>query len=224
MEKLDLFPVPSAGAPTFVFVHGGWWRRLDKSDFSYVAEPFVPAGISVISVNYALAPNVTIPEIVRQVRAATRWVFEHVHEWNGDPQRIFIGGHSVGGHLSALAALTDPVAGLTTISGVHDLEPIFPSYVNDWARLRAEDVEPMSPIRNLPARAMPLIASVGAGETDEFRRQTAAYVQAWRERGYPVSESYLESHNHFSIMLELADPRSSLTKEIIAQCLSAVEA
>jgi arylformamidase len=224
MEKLDLFAVTAAEAPTFIFLHGGWWRRLDKSDFVYVADPLNAAGISVVNVNYALAPNVTIPEIVREVRAATRWTFEHARDWNGDPSRIFIGGHSVGGHLSGLAAVTDPVAGLTTISGVHDVEPVFLSYANEWAQMRAEDVVPLSPIKNLPSRNIPLIACAGAEETDEFRRQTTIYAQAWRERGYPVTESYLEKHNHFSIMLELADPKSALTQAIIAQCLSAVEA
>ena len=224
MEKLDLFPVAAAGAPTFIFVHGGWWRRLDKSDFVYVADPFNAAGISFVNVNYALAPNVTIPEIVREVRAATRWTFEHVRDWKGDPNCIFIGGHSVGGHLSALAAVTDPVAGLTTISGVHDVEPVFLSYANEWARMRAEDVVPLSPIHNLPQRSIPLIACAGADETDEFRRQTTIFAKAWRERRYPVSESYPKNQNHFSIMLELATPQSTLMQEMIAQCLGAVEA
>ncbi|MGH7328964.1 MAG: alpha/beta hydrolase [Polyangiaceae bacterium] len=222
MEKLDVFAAPATDGPTFIFVHGGWWRRLDKSDFVYVADPFVSAGISVVNVNYALAPNVTIPEIVREVRAATRWTFEHVRDWNGDPSRIFIGGHSVGGHLAALAAVTDPVAGLTTISGVHDVEPVFLSYVNEWARMGPEDVVPLSPIKNLPARRIPLIAAAGEKETDEFRRQTAIYARAWRERGYPVSERYPD-HDHFSIMLELADAESELTREIVAQCLSAAK-
>jgi arylformamidase len=219
LETLDVFPVATHGAPTWVFVHGGWWRRLDKSDFSFIADSLLPAGISFVSVNYALAPSVTVPEIVREVRAATRWVFDHLHEWGGDPNKTYIGGHSVGGHLAALAALTDPVCGLTSVSGVHDVEPVFLSYVNDWARMRAEDVTALSPVRNLPARSLPLVACAGAKETDEFRRQTAILAQAWRARGYPVTEMYLEGQDHFSIVLELRDPKSPLTQAILAQCL-----
>ena len=104
MEKLDIFATTEPLAPTWIFIHGGYWRRLDKSDFSFIANALVPHGISMISVNYALAPSVTVDEITRQVRDATRWVFEHVEEWEGDPKRVFIGGHSVGGQLAALAA------------------------------------------------------------------------------------------------------------------------
>jgi len=218
MEKLDIFPSGKADAPTWIFVHGGYWRRLDKSDFSFAADPFTSAGVSYISVNYALAPNVSVAEIARQVRAATRWAIEHAEEWQGDPERVFIGGHSVGGQLAALAAVTEPVQGLTSVSGLGDLEPVRLSYANEWARLARDDVVPLSPIYQIPEHELPLIACAGAKETDEFRRQTAILADAWRARGYPVEESYIEGEDHFSIALELHDSSSPLTKAILAQC------
>lgn len=223
METLDIFPSGVEDGPTWIFVHGGYWRRLDKSDFSFVADPLTDAGISVVSVNYALAPNVTIGEIVRQVRAATHWTLAHVAEWNGDPQRVFVGGHSVGGQLAALAASTEDVQGVTSISGLADLEPVMLSYVNEWAKLRPEDIAPLSPLHQIPSRAMPLIAYAGAKETDEFRRQTAILAEAWRARDYPVDEGYLEGQDHFTIALELHDATSPLTKAILAQCSGRTE-
>lgn len=218
MEKLDLFPSGKSDAPTWIFIHGGYWRRLDKSDFSFPAEPFTNAGVSYISVNYALAPNVSVAEIVRQVRTATRWTLEHCAEWEGDPERVYVGGHSVGGQLAALAALTEPVQGLTSISGLADLEPVRLSYANEWARLARDDIVPLSPIHQIPERELPLIAYAGAKETDEFRRQTAILADAWRARGYPVDEGYVAGEDHFSIALELHDASSDLTKAILAQC------
>ena len=223
-EKLDVFPAEKPGGPTWIFLHGGWWRRLDKSDFSFPAEALVPQSINYVSVNYTLAPHATIAEIVRQARAAVGWVFEHVHEWDGDPTRIFVGGHSAGGHLAALAANIYPVAGLTSISGVHDLEPVMLSYVNEWARLRADEIATLSPIHQLPNRSLPLVACVGAEETDEFKRQTAIYAEVWRLRGYPCIELYRERENHFSIIFELAYPESAVAQAIAAQCLEAVNA
>ena len=220
MEKLDVFPSGSDDGPTWIFIHGGYWRRLDKSDFSYIADPFTAHGVTLISVNYALAPNVTVHEIVRQVRAATSWVLENIGDWNGDPDRVFIGGHSVGGQLAALVAATHPVEGLTSISGLADLEPVRLSYANEWARLKPEDDVPLSPVHQIPSRELPLIAYAGSKETDEFRRQTAILADAWRARNYPVDEGYLEGQDHFSIALELHDHASELTQAILAQCLT----
>ncbi|MGH7659670.1 MAG: alpha/beta hydrolase [Vulcanimicrobiaceae bacterium] len=219
MEKLDVFPSGKTDAPTWIFIHGGYWRRLDKSDFSFVADPFTSAGISVVSVNYALAPNVSVAEIARQVRAATRWTLEHAHDWEGDPARVFIGGHSVGGQLAALAAAAEDVQGVTSISGLADLEPVALSYVNEWARLAGDDIVSLSPVHQVPKRELPLIAYAGAKETDEFRRQTAILADAWRARNYTVDEGYVAGEDHFSIALELHDPWSDLTKAILAQCL-----
>jgi arylformamidase len=222
MEKLDLFPASAAGAPTWIYIHGGFWRRLDKADSSLVASGLVPAGVSVVCINYALAPAVSVAEIVRQCREATRWTLEHVAEWDGAPERVFVGGHSVGGHLAGTVAASHPVAGVASISGVHDLEPVFLSYVNDWARLRRDEIVGLSPIHNLPPRPLPLLAAVGTLETDEFRRQNTIYAEAWRTRGYPVTEMVLEGLNHFTITLELGDPESSLTRALVSQMQTAL--
>jgi arylformamidase len=102
-ERLDIFPVATRGpAPIFVFIHGGYWRLLDSADSCFMAECFTQAGACVVAVNYALAPLVTLAEIVRQCRAAVAWVYAHAHEFGGDPKRIHVGGSSAGGHLAAM--------------------------------------------------------------------------------------------------------------------------
>jgi arylformamidase len=215
MERLDVFP--AAGNKTWIFIHGGWWRSLDKADFSFVADGFRDAGVTTICVNYALAPSVRIAEIVRQARAATKWVLDHASEWGGAAESVYVGGHSAGGHLSLLSAVTEAVAGVATISGVHDLEPVFLSYVNEWAQLRRDEVADLSPLFHLPQHALPLVAAVGAEETDEFVRQNALIARAWRERGYPVSEMKLQGHNHFSVVLDLQNSQSRLTQAVLTQ-------
>jgi arylformamidase len=102
-ERLDIFPVATRGAaPIFAFIHGGYWRLLDSADSCFMAECFTRAGACVVAVNYALAPLVTLAEIVRQCRAAVAWVYAHAREFGGDPNRIHVGGSSAGGHLAAM--------------------------------------------------------------------------------------------------------------------------
>ena len=137
-EKLDYFAAPDAGgagSPVLVFIHGGYWRALDKADFSWVAPPYLAAGISVAVLNYGLAPKTPMLEIVAQVRRAIAWIHERADELGADNGRIFCSGHSAGGHLTAMMLATDwstvapglpssPLAGALTISGVFDVEPL----------------------------------------------------------------------------------------------------
>jgi arylformamidase len=214
---LDIFAAEGDAAPILVFIHGGYWRGLDKADFSFVAEPFVQAGVSVASLNYSLAPAVTIDAIVEQCRAALGWLHRNAERCNGEPERLFVCGHSAGGHLTAMMMLTDWAArglpadlvkGGTPISGLFDLAPIRQTSINDDVRLDRESAARNSPIAllsELRAPGTPLIAAVGADETAEFVRQSRAFAEAWRRRGAP------------SAVMELADPASPLTQAILEQ-------
>ena len=134
-EKLDLFAARSDGAPLLVFIHGGYWRSLDKSDFSFVAPAFNAAGALVLVPNYALCPAVTIEHIALQMAQAVAWAVDHAAEHGGDPARIALAGHSAGGHLAAMLLTcrwkeidpglpVQPLAGALSISGLYDLEPL----------------------------------------------------------------------------------------------------
>ena len=228
-EALDLF-LPAAGgpAPVHVFVHGGYWRALGKSDFSFVARAFQPVGVLVAVIDYALIPTVDMDELVRQVRASVAWLYRNVAALGGDPDRITVSGHSAGGHLAAMLMSTDwnRFAGLPQdvvkagcgISGLYDLEPIRLCYLNDTLGLTAEVARRNSPVHVVPVVAGgPILLAVGELEGDEYHRQTETLAAAWRRRDLSVEVMDMAGHDHFSIITELGDPGTPLARAILRQ-------
>lgn len=225
-ETLDIFTVESPSpAPVQVFFHGGYWRALHKDDFSFVARAFRPAGAITVVVNYALMPGVGMDELVRQCRAALAWLWRNAGSFNADPGRIAISGHSAGGHLVAMMMATDWPAfesGLPGdlikagcgISGLYDLEPIRLCFLNDDLQLTPQDVARNSPIRLSAHNPGPLLLAVGALEGPEYLRQTQALVEAWRNRPEPW---VMEGLNHFTIVAQLNDPASDLSRAVQRQ-------
>ena len=225
-ERLDVFPAAAAArpSPVFVYLHGGYWRLLDAADSGFMAPAFTAAGICVVAVNYALAPDVSLDEIVRQCRAAIAWVFGHIGEFGGDPRRVHVGGSSAGAHLAAMLIApgwqaqfdlpADVIAGATLLSGLYDLEPMRMTYVNEWVRLDAAAAHRNSPMFHLPARPLPLVFSYAPNETDEFKRQTEAYLAACRAVGCGGEFVTMPGTNHFDLPLAAADPATALTAAI----------
>jgi arylformamidase len=225
-ERLDIFPAAtSRPAPIFVFFHGGYWRLLDSADSCFMAECFTQAGACVVAVNYALAPLVTLAEIVRQCRAAVAWLHAHAREFGGDPARIHVGGSSAGGHLAAMMLApgweadfgvpNNLVAGATLLSGLYDLEPILLGHPNEWLKLGSADVAVLSPLLHVPERAVPLVVSYAPSETDEFKRQSEAYMAAAMARGCPIRFVPMPGTNHFDIVFGLADRKNPLAHAVI---------
>ena len=222
----DLFPAPAGDAPIQVFIHGGYWRGMDKDVHSFPAEGFIAAGGAVVSLNYALAPAVTLDTIVEQCRTAIEWIADNAARINGDPDRIFVSGHSAGGHLTATMLCTDWAArgrpadlvkGGTPISGIFDMAPIMETSINDDVRLDAESATRNSPIHNLPATGAPVIAVVGGAETDAFVAQNRAFAAAWQARGVEVTVMEMEGLHHYNVVIEMGRPGSALTQAVLAQ-------
>lgn len=220
-ETLDVFPADRPRAPVLVFIHGGYWRAMDKADHSFLAPAFNQAGVTVVIPNYDLCPRVTIPDISLQLVRALAWTWHHVAEHGGDPRRISVAGHSAGGHLAAMmlacywqqvdASLpSDLVTHALSISGLYDLEPLrqAPSFQADL-RLTPEDALRVSPARLPAPRLGRLYAVVGGEESEEFLRQTQLIRQAWGEPRVPVCEA-LPSLNHFSVLESLVQPGARL--------------
>ena len=222
LETLDLFkPANPENAPLHIYIHGGYWRSRDKSDFSYIAEPLVDAGAMVAVINYALCPEVDIEEIVRQTRACCAFLWKNPDVHGGDRDRIHVAGHSAGGHLAAMLMATDwpdYEAGLprdlvksgTLLSGLYDLEPVTLTSVQEDVRIAADSVARISPLTLTPATEAPMAISVGGAESGEFRRQTKELAEAWRSHA-PVDYFEMPGLNHFTILTETAAPGNRLT-------------
>jgi arylformamidase len=228
-EVVDIYvPAKAAGAaPVQVFYHGGYWRTFKASDFAFVAERLVEAGAIAVIVNYALVPAVRIGELVRQCRAALAWVHANIGRYGGDPDRIYLSGHSAGGHLvAALAAMAPPAGepdtrgllqGGVAISGLYDLEPIRLCYLQETLQLTPAEVEACSPARHLPPTAKPLVLAYGADESDEFARHAREYGRALAGRGTVCTVRPLAGHNHMSVCTALADSKSEPMRLILGQ-------
>lgn len=211
-ETLDVFPAARRGGPVFVFIHGGYWRALDKRDVSFIAEPFVAAGIGVVTINYDLAPRVEVEEIVAQTRRALRWIEGNPGRLGGDPARIFVGGHSAGGHLAAMALLAAPplhLAGAVALSGIFDLVPLLHTNVNEAIRLDEDRARRLSPLCHWRPTATPLLVGVGGGETNGFIVQSTRFAEI---AGVPAH--VWPDLDHYTILHELARPDSPVHREV----------
>ena len=101
-ETLDIFPARKGDGTCMMFIHGGFWRAMDKQDFSFLAPAWVDAGVSIVAVNYDLCPKVSVEEIVRQMLRASGWLWKHAEDYGMDQDRLYVAGHSAGGHLAAM--------------------------------------------------------------------------------------------------------------------------
>ena len=226
-ETLDIYPAARSDAPIHMFIHGGYWHSLSSKEFSFVAEGLVAAGVTVVINNYALCPEVTITEIVRQNRAAVAWLYRNAATFGGNRSRLYVSGHSAGGHLTAMLLATDwerdfglppdLVKGGTAISGLFDLEPFVHSWLQPKLRLTAEEIDRMSPIRHVPDRASPLIVTLGGDESAEFHRQSETFLAAWTEKGLDGRYLDLPGRNHFTVLEDYMASGSPLCRSILRQ-------
>lgn len=224
-EILDLFGTAAPGRPLLVFIHGGYWQAMSKGEASQIALGFVPEGLANVALlNYPIGPDARMDQIVASVRRGILWLWQHAGEYGYDRNRIYVSGHSAGGHLTLMAMLTDwpaldaaapadLVKGGFSISGLYDLQPIRQCYLNDRLGMDEAEAARNSPISLLPASTAhlaPLVCAVGGAETPAFLQQQHDFVTRWAAHGGHVTAITVPDRHHFDIVDQMARPGAVL--------------
>lgn len=216
LEKLDLFLAAEKGAPVVIYHHGGAWIRSSKDHCSYVAPPFVAAGVNVVVLDFNLAPKASLDEIVRQNRAGIAWVWANADKYGWDRNRIHSIGHSSGGHICGMMLVTDwagdyglpadIIKSAAPCSGMYELEPVRLSHRNSYLDLTEQAAVRNSSIRAIPDTGIPITMAWGTGELDEFQRQSREFAEAWAAAGHNVETFVLDDLHHFEVAVEIFNP------------------
>lgn len=218
-QQLDIFPAAQANAPVLFFIHGGYFRALDKRSYSFIAASYVELGYTVVLVNYDLCPKVRVTDICQQVIKSFAWVQHNIHQYNGDKNSIILCGHSVGAFLVSklLRRLwsqdMSSIKLAVLLSGIYDLEPLRNSYLNASLHLSANDVDELGEMQALSCTSVPLVVAVGAEETDEFIRQSLHYSKLDHNTDcYFLS---LDGLNHYTVARSFAQTNSALQQKLL---------
>jgi len=221
-QKVDLFfPDATGHTPLALFIHGGYWRSLDASMHSHMAGGLNARGVAVAVAGYDLCPQVTIGQIVNEIRTACLFL------WRRFGQRLMVYGHSAGGHLAACMVATDwkkldPKAPADlvpagyAISGLFDLTPLMSTAMNVDLRLDDTEVSRVSPLYWPVVRGRLFDAVVGGLESAEFLRQSRIITDSWRQRGLETHYEEIAGANHFTVLDPLSDPNSAMTARCAA--------
>ncbi|AMV48480.1 alpha/beta hydrolase [Paraburkholderia caribensis] len=225
-QLMDVFPGPYPEAPAMVYIHGGYWSTptIVKDLYSWVAMGFRAKGFATFVVDYGVCPDYRIGELFEQSQQAVAWVYKNAARYGASPSRIYVSGHSAGGHLAAMLALSswtehhglpkDVVKGICAISGLYDLRPFPHTWLQPMLRLTELDVEKNSPIFLEPSSAPPMLYAVGGSESQEFRRQSYAMHETCMKKGFKSKFLEIQGCNHNSVIDGLASSQSLICRQI----------
>lgn len=229
IEKLDVYKTTRSNAPIRIFVHGGAWRGGSAKDSAYPAEMFVAAGAHYVAVDFVSVGDVggNLMPMADQVRRAVAWVYENAARFGGDPNRLYLSGHSSGAHLAGVALATDwqndfalpkdIVKGALLISGMYDLKPVRLSKRSEYVKFTDEIEQALSTQRHLDSLTTPIIVAHGTLESPEFQRQTREFAAALKAAGKPVQLLVAEGYNHFELPETFGNPYSLLGRAALEQ-------
>ena len=218
IEKLDIFLTNRKNAPIFVMIHGGAWQSVTASDLAFPAQSFVRAGAHYVVSDFAWVQDVggSLMPMADQVRRAVAWVFKNAHSFGGDPDRLYVGGHSSGGHLAGAVLTTnwkqdfslppEIIKGGICLSGIYDLAPARISVRSSYVKFDDAMVQSLSPQRHIDQIASPLIIAYGSYETPEFQRQSREFAASVQAAGKPVQLIVAENYGHMEMPETIANP------------------
>jgi arylformamidase len=217
-EKLDIFKAKKANGPIFVFIHGGAWLGGAAKNYADSAEMFINAGANFVVLDFIAIKEAggDLRKMAEQVRRGIAWTHKNAKSFGGDPDRLYIGGHSSGGHLCGVALVTDwqkdfgvpddIVKGGLCMSGMYDMKPVRLSKRSSYVHFTDEMEQAMSSVRHLDKLRAPVIATYGTNETPEFQRQNRDFVAALKAAGKPVQLIEAPSYDHFEMAESLGNP------------------
>jgi arylformamidase len=229
IEALDVYTTKRANAPINIFIHGGAWRGGLAKDFAYPAELFVHSGAHYVVPDFinVVEANGNLTPMAEQVRRAVAWVYRNAQSFGGDPNRIYVSGHSSGGHLAGVVLVTDwrkefnlpldTVKGGLCCSGMFDLKPVRLSARSSYVKFTDDIEQALSSQRHLDKLNAPIIVAYGTLETPEFQRQSRDFAAAVKAAGKPVQLLVGEGYNHFEIPETLGNPYGLLGRAVLAQ-------
>jgi arylformamidase len=219
-ENLDLFRAPNAKG-TLVYIHGGYWRMWSKLETSFVAEPFLAQGYSVVLINYPLCPDVTVHDIRGSIAQALKYLWQQLLT-DTEKNNMVVSGHSAGGHLAAYLVTVDwakrgllenPIKAIVALSGVFDVAPLISTSMNVDIRLTAETAVALNLLNAAPHTKAKVLCAVGGHEPEEFHRQSKELVEVWS--GLDAEYCSVAGTNHFSIVDQFADAGSDLHNRVL---------
>ena len=229
VEGLDVYVTRRLDAPINIFIHGGAWRAGFARNYAFPAELFVRAGAHFVVPDFAAVQDVdgSLIPMADQVRRAVAWVRRNAHRFGGDPDRIYVSGHSSGAHLAGVVLTTDwsrefdlpadVVKGGLCSSGMYDLKPVRLSARSNYVKFTDEMEQALSSQRHLDRLTAPLIVSHGTLESPEFQRQARDFAAAVQAAGKPVQLLVGEDYNHFEIIETLGTPYGLLGRAVLEQ-------
>lgn len=225
-ELLDIYAAERPSGPVLVYIHGGYWRSGSKEDNCNFVPTFTKRGATVVLVEYDLCPQVTVTDIVRQTRASIAWVCMNITRYGGNPAKIYVSGHSAGGHLTAMALANDwTIAGLpqdcikgaVATSGVFDLDMVMKISVQEQVRMTPEVAKLNSPFENPPRVKCPLVVAVGGAEPKGWQQMSMDYFNFCKAQGMNVEYLVVPGANHYTLSERLLDETNALTQAMIKQ-------
>ena len=229
IEKLDIYVTKQPNAPINVFIHGGAWRNGDAKAVAYMSETFVDAGAHFVALDFNSVTDVdgNLMIMAEQVRRGIAWVHKNAGSFGGDANRLYVSGHSSGGHLAGVALTTDwqkdfglpadTLKGGLCCGGMYDLHPVSLSSRGGYVKFTPEMIEKLSSQRHLDRLVAPIIVAHGTLETPEFQRQNRDFAAAVKAAGKQVTFLIGQGYNHFEMVETLGNPYGLLGRAVLAQ-------